>query len=373
MNQRPFSPSIYSEESAPSSPESREHLSLTVPPPVPAVEHSRFSPITPSEHASPLGQQVFRRSFPRSRRPDPEKGPTSHSNSSSQSLQPGIRNSLARLSAILRVSRRGDSSVQRFTPNEVASPSEMSAWRLDHARESDSHHALYVYPRPTRTQERYTPALLFAFTIFLLYLFINVVVLNARSFSSSHSSPRLLPTTPTANASTSAPASAPTTTMMVSADTQQCLTQFTLNATNDPKGYPCSTCLPLLLALPTNASSLYPVAWDATQFCGLRSIWEDASQQGRTGLEAGGWVNDVQFCTWSGVRCNNAGRVSSLYVLVIISIFSHRLQSCFSSPRILTSPAIPASLPAQFTSLTELETMEVVGNGSTPGMILRDL
>jgi hypothetical protein len=68
--------------------------------------------------------------------------------------------------------------------------------------------------------------------------------------------------------------------------------------------------------------SLYPVARDATQFCGLRSIWEDAGQQGQAGLEDGGWAKDVKFCTWSGVRCNGAGRVSSLWVSSSSSHFS---------------------------------------------------
>jgi hypothetical protein len=132
---------------------------------------------------------------------------------------------------------------------------------------------------------------------------------------------------------------------MLSANAQQCITQYTLNAPNDPKGYPCSTCLPLLVAVPTNDSTIYPVARDATQFCGLRSIWEDAGQQGQAALEAGGWVKDVRFCTWSGVRCNGAGRVSSLQ---------------------LSFPAVPASLPAQFTNLTALESLEIVGNGDSP-------
>src|SRR5713226_8550153 len=39
-----------------------------------------------------------------------------------------------------------------------------------------------------------------------------------------------------------------------------------------------------------------------------------------------------------------------------------------SARRQLTFPAVPASLPAQFTNLTELESLEIVGNGNTPGM-----
>jgi hypothetical protein len=301
-HQWPQTPSVSSQAQgfAPSSSKFKEHLSIAVPPPHPAFERSRFSPDSPTEHAFPLGQHIFHRTSPRSRRFDPEKG---HASGSTQSSQPSFRDRLARLLVILRGSRRNDSSVASIV---VAPPSDVPVWRLDHVRDSDAQHARHVHPQPTHTQERYSPALLFAFTIFLLYLFINVIVLNIRSFSPSHSSPKLLPATP--------PASVPTNSIMLSADTQQCITQYTLNAPSDPKGYPCSTCLPLLNVVPVNASAVYPVARDATQFCGLRSIWEDAGQQGQAGLEAGGWVKDVRFCTWSGVRCNGAGRVSSLYV-----------------------------------------------------------
>ena len=306
MNQWPQRP-------APSSSKSKDPLSIAVPPPPNpasgAFERSRFSPDSPTEHAFPLGRHIFHRSSPRSRRFDPEKGPASDSvPGSSQSSQPSIRDRLARLFVVLRANRRNasDSSVQRVASIVVAPRSEAPVWRLDHVRESNAQHARHVHPQPTRMQERYSPALLFAFIVFLLYLFINVIVLDIRSFNPSHSSPRLPPTTP--------PASAPTSTIMISADTQQCITQYTLNAPSDPKGYPCSTCLPLLSAVPANDSPVYPVARDATQFCGLRSIWEDAGPQGQAGLEAGGWVKDIKFCAWSGVQCNGAGRVSSLYV-----------------------------------------------------------
>ena len=304
--QSPLTPSVSSQGSqgsAPSSSKFTEHLSIAVPPPNPAFERSRFSPDSPTRHAFPHGRHIFHRTSPRSRRFDPEKGLAIPR---SQSSQPSLRDRLARLFVLFRVSRRDDSSVQRVVPIVVAPPSEVPVWRLDHVLEPDTQHARHVHPRPARTRERYSPALLFGLTIFLLYLFINVIVLNLRSFSPSHSSPTLLPTAP--------PASLPTNSIMFSADTQQCITQYTLNAPNDPKGYPCSTCLPLLVAVPKNDSPVYPVARDATQFCGLRSIWEDAGQQGQAGLEGGGWVKDVKFCTWSGVRCNGAGRVSSLYV-----------------------------------------------------------
>ncbi|KAF8504616.1 hypothetical protein F5888DRAFT_1657170 [Russula emetica] len=337
-HQRPLTPSVSSQGSAPSSSKFKEHLSISLPPPNPAFERSRFSPDSPTEHAFPLGRHIFHRTSPRSRRFDAEKGLASDSIPSSQSSQPSLRDRFARLFVILRVSRRNDSSAQRVVaPIVVAPPSEVPVWRLDDVRGSDAEHARHAHPQPTRTRERHSPVLLFAFIIFLLYLFINVIVLNVRSFSPYHSSPKLLPATP--------PASPPTNTIMLSAGAQQCITQYTLNAPNDPEGYPCSTCLPLLTAVPTNDSAVYSVARDATQFCGLRSIWEDAGQQGQAGLEAGGWVKNIKFCTWSGVRCNGAGRVSSLQ---------------------LTFPAVPASLPAQFTNLTELESIEVVGDGNTP-------
>lgn len=316
-HQWPPMPSVSSQGIAPSSSKFKEHLSIAVPPPPPnpTFEHSRFSPDSPpSDHAFPLGRHIFQRTSPRSRQFDLEKCPASDPISSSQSSQASIRDRLARLLALLRVNRRNHLSVQRVVPIVVAPPPDAPVWRLDHVCESDTQNARHAHPQSTCTQERYSPTLLFALVIFLLYLFINVVVLNIRSFSTTYSSSRLLPIT-----SSTTP---PTNTIMLSADTQQCITQYTLNAPNDPKGYPCSTCLPLLNTVPVNASAVYPVARDSTQFCGLRSIWEDAGQQGRAGLEAGGWVKDIKFCTWSGVRCNGAGRVSSLFVSLSSSHFS---------------------------------------------------
>src|SRR5258708_1134999 len=321
-HQRPLTPSFQGFTPSSSSSKFKEHLSISVPPPPPnpAFERSRFSPDSPTKQVFPLGRHIFRRTSPRSRRFDPEKGHTNDSSSSWQSSEPSVRDRLARLFLHLRVGRRNDSSssAQRVVPIVVAPPSDVPVWRLDNVRGSEAQHARHVHPQPTRMQARYSRALFSALIIFLLYLFINVTVLNVRSFSPSHSSSKLRPTAP--------PAGAPTNTIMLSASAQQCITQFTLNATNDPQGYPCSTCLALLTAVPTNATAVYPVARDATQFCGLRSIWEDAGQQGQAGLEAGGWVKDIKFCAWSGVRCNGAGRVSSLYVPPIVSFLSRRVQ-----------------------------------------------
>jgi hypothetical protein len=77
-------------------------------------------------------------------------------------------------------------------------------------------------------------------------------------------------------------------------------------------------------------------------------------------------VKDVKFRLWSGVRCNGAGRVSSLYV----PSSSHFSPTVFnrnpSTRRQLSSPAVPASFPVQFAILTELESLEIVGNENSP-------
>src|SRR6267154_2257356 len=90
----------------------------------------------------------------------------------------------------------------------------------------------------------------------------------------------------------------------------------------------------------------------------------------------GGWrlgegrqVLYVEWCTMQRRR----SRIIVVRFVVVISVFSHRVQSRSFFRRQLTFPAIPASLPAQFTNLTELESIEVVGDGNAPGMTLRDL
>ncbi|KAH9965412.1 hypothetical protein BC827DRAFT_1184525 [Russula dissimulans] len=342
-HRQPFTPS---QGTAASSLKSKEQvLYVNVPPPdsdLP-VERSRFSPDSPPERGFTLGRPIFFKSSPRLRPLDLEKGSASHS-SSSQRTKIGER--FDHFVVDLRGgSRRDDPSVRRAAPIVTPSPSKMpAAWRqLDGERRQEVQcmcHA-HAQPPPTGLQTRYGRALLSALVVFLLYLFINVIILNARSFTPMHvQGSRLSTSSPP---STSA---APTgNTLYLSADTQQCVTQYTLDAPGDPRGYPCGTCLSLLAAVPPNATSVYAVARDGTQFCGLRSVWEDAGQQGQAALEAGGWVEDVKFCTWNGVQCDGAGRVSSLQ---------------------LTSPAIPASIPVQMTNLTSLESLEIIGSGNSP-------
>ena len=102
-----------------------------------------------------------------------------------------------------------------------------------------------------------------------------------------------------------------------SANIQQCVSQYALNAPSSPSSYPCSSCLPLLSSLsPSAISSLstadVQTATNAVQFCALRAVFNDSDSNGQNSLGAGGWGRDVKFCAWSGVGCDGSGSVSSL-------------------------------------------------------------
>lgn len=292
----------------------KEHPSIGVVPPEPdpVFERSRFSPDSPTERRFSFSRPVFSyKSSQRSRPLDLEKGSAGNSTAGSQpGAQPSFIERFARLFVVLRLSRTRDDdpSVQRAAP--VAPSSNLPAWRpLDVRKQETVQCNCHSQPAPqTRRQVWYRQAKRSALAVFLLYLFINVVILDLHLYKLANWWPQAHST----NSSSSAPTSPPTSTLMLSADTQQCITQYTVNAPGNPRGYACSTCLPLLAAVPSNATAAYPIARDATQFCGLRSIWEDSDQKGQAGLEAGGWVKDIKFCTWSGVRCDGGGRVSSL-------------------------------------------------------------
>ena len=305
----------YSSQSTLASSRIQEHPSIGVPPPEPdpSFERSRFSPDSPTLRRFSFGRPIFSyKSSPRKRPLDLEKGSAGNSTASSpQGAQPSFGERFGRLLVALRLSRTKDDdpSVQRAVPI-VAPSSDLPTWRpLDVRKQGAIQCNCHFQPAPqTRRQKWYRRARRSALAVFLLYLFINVVILNVRLYQLAHWWPQAHST----NSSASAPSSPPGSTLMLSADTEQCINQYTLNAPDNPTGYPCSTCLPLLAAVPSNATAAYPVARDVAQFCGLRSIWEDADQKGQAGLEAGGWVKDIKFCTWSGVQCNGAGRVSSL-------------------------------------------------------------
>lgn len=153
--------------------------------------------------------------------------------------------------------------------------------------------------------------LIFFGLLFLLWVFANLVALDAKVLSPGTSSSS---SSGSGITTASAPSASSSSSSTLSAAVQECITEYTVNAPNSPTTYPCSTCLSLLSALPSSVTDENPAALEATQFCALRALWEDSDSTGQSGLENGGWVEDVKFCSWSGVTCDGSSRVSSLYV-----------------------------------------------------------
>ncbi|VDC01073.1 unnamed protein product [Peniophora sp. CBMAI 1063] len=174
--------------------------------------------------------------------------------------------------------------------------------------------------------------LIWVLVLIILWLMGNVVALNTRVF-------------PLGQPTTSSGADAPSAWSTLTPEQQSCLTQYTLNAPSNPTLYPCAQCLPRVQSVNVSDSSIAQTAADATMFCGVRSLWEDADSDAQAALEAVGWVQDAKFCAWGGVGCNGSGQVSSIQ---------------------LVTPAIPAAIPAQISALTALETFSVIGNTTIP-------
>ncbi|KAG0708684.1 L domain-like protein [Suillus ampliporus] len=174
--------------------------------------------------------------------------------------------------------------------------------------------------------------------IILLFLIGNAIFLNVRvlSMSTTINNSQMIPS----NTSTA---------ISLSANAQQCLSEYTLNAPSSPSSYPCSTCLPTLQTVPStylssNTQNAQQIL-NAIQFCGLRGIFDTANSQGQASLGNGSWLNDVKFCAWNGVTCDGSGRVATLQ---------------------LTFPGVPATLPNELGALTGLESLQVVGGNSIP-------
>ena len=159
-------------------------------------------------------------------------------------------------------------------------------------------------------RRRRNKILLVILVVVLLALLGSTIGLAVRVTRLSSQSSNTAAPGPSATSSTNASTDA------LSSDAQQCLSQYTLNAPSDPSSYPCSTCLSVLQAVPSdfiqkNQGEGIQIQ-NAIQFCGLRSIFETSSGDGQTGLSNGGWAKDVRFCAWQGVRCDGFGRVSSM-------------------------------------------------------------
>jgi hypothetical protein len=309
-----WTPTPSSQGSLVSSSRFKEHLSLTIPPPDPSREHSRFSADTPTGHTFSLGEFATHKYSPHSKPPDLEDG-----SAGSLDKWSTTRRFLHFFSSLWASRKEGGDS---FVPGVALAVPKIPEWRpFNIGRQAtQGPSAPCDEPPLTRIQRLRERAPIAALVVFLLYLFINVIILNVRLFS--------LTRMPVERSVIATPMNTSTTSYELPANTQQCITQYTLNASNDPIGYPCNTCLPLLAAFSMSEIVIYPAALDATQFCSLRSIWEDAGQLGQAGLEAGGWVQDIEFCTWSGVRCDGTSRVVSLSVFMIFSLPWLSLHRC---------------------------------------------
>ncbi|KAI6029387.1 RNI-like protein [Pisolithus microcarpus] len=296
----------------------REHLSLTLPPghlSLP-VEQSKFSPastIDPSPRYSASMWNPLHQLSPK----DIEAG----SPQSSSSLRDRFTKLFfdARTLHNAAPGQARDSRLSQWPPLNV----EKRRCTCHH----DPHHEAKMKRRKRRSR-----CLLILLIIILLFLIGNVIYLNVRVLSLMNTSSSLS-TNPT--------------TQELSADALQCISQYTLNAPSSPSSYPCSTCLPALQGVPSSFTSNAANAQDAqtisnaVQFCGLRAVYETADSQGQATLGNGSWSQTINFCTWTGVACDNSGRVSSLA---------------------LTYPGVPATLPNEIGALSDLQTLTVAGS-----------
>jgi hypothetical protein len=146
-----------------------------------------------------------------------------------------------------------------------------------------------------------------ALIIVLLYLLVDSIFLNASVIE------LLSDRKHSGGSSTTSPN---TTSATLPTNAQQCISQYELNAPNNPSQYPCSTCLPILQEIPTNftfaSAQDAQQALNAVQFCGLNAIFAVANADAQSNLSNGGWMNNDRFCVWNGVSCDGSGRVSSL-------------------------------------------------------------
>ncbi|KIK22312.1 hypothetical protein PISMIDRAFT_504008 [Pisolithus microcarpus 441] len=306
----------------------REHLSLTLPPghlSLP-VEQSKFSPastIDPSPRYSASMWNPLHQLSPK----DIEAGSPQSSSS--------LRDRFTKLFFDAR-------TLHNAAPGQ-ARDSRLSQWPPLNVekRRCTCHHDPHREAKMKRRKRR-SRCLLILLIIILLFLIGNVIYLNVRVLSLMNTSSSLS-TNPT--------------TQELSADALQCISQYTLNAPSSPSSYPCSTCLPALQGVPSSFTSNAANAQDAqtisnaVQFCGLRAVYETADSQGQATLGNGSWSQTINFCTWTGVACDNSGRVSSLA---------------------LTYPGVPATLPNEIGALSDLQTLTVVGGNTVPAGSLPD-
>lgn len=107
-------------------------------------------------------------------------------------------------------------------------------------------------------------------------------------------------------------------------DYQECILQYQIDAPSSPSSYPCSTCLAILSTKPLAALSVLDqqLAYNAIQFCALKSLFENANTLGQQALQGVNWVQNLEFCVWGGVTCDGNGRIDTMYDTYLFSIFA---------------------------------------------------
>ncbi|KAH7907348.1 RNI-like protein [Hygrophoropsis aurantiaca] len=295
----------------------REHLSISVPTTDIHIEKSQFSPastVTPSRFSASI-KSFMRKPSPK----DIEAAMPATPRSAS------VRDRFTKLFFDLRTFGQESEMVPIQEPR-------LSQWPPLHVEKRRCN----CHAEKDKHRRRRTWCLL-VLIIILLFLLGNVIFLNVRVLSM------------TTGLGTSTGAPSTSTAYALSADAQQCVSQYTLDAPSNPSSYPCSTCLPTLQAVPSSFTSTNsqdgPQVINAIQFCGLRAIYDTANANGQATLGNGSWAQDVKFCAWTGVTCDGSGQVSSLQ---------------------LTFPGVPATLPNELGSLTGLESLQVIGGNSIP-------
>ncbi|KAI0795134.1 hypothetical protein C8Q75DRAFT_749069 [Abortiporus biennis] len=310
-------------------PKFREHLSalsIYVPPLDTPIESSRFSPESPPPPPTRTQSIWTTTTATRTAARDIEMNVTSPKSVSSNTSK--FRDRFTKLWFDVRMLGR-----EREPELPIQEPS-LPPWSPLHIEKRQCCQNCPCHNQRTKKKKSKRDRIIIYVLIFIvLYLLGNTVFLDVRVLSTSSSTP------PTTNSTSTS----------LSADAQQCLSQYNVNAPSNPSGYPCSSCLPVLQAVPSDFSDGKPEdaqqIQNAIQFCGLRSIFDSADDNGQSTLKNGGWVDDVRFCAWNGVSCDGSGRVASLT---------------------LTFPAVPVSVPDEIGALTGLQALHIIGNSATP-------
>lgn len=108
---------------------------------------------------------------------------------------------------------------------------------------------------------------------------------------------------------------------------ESCLSLYALAATSGPTSYPCGECTGILTQAPNDLSHESGSSGNATgvgsalQFCSLQSIFLNTQSAGgelngeqKRASVLEGWMRDTNVCGggWSGVYCDDGGRITTL-------------------------------------------------------------